>query len=144
MHAQMKERMDAEGLPYAPGERVINSRIAQEVGKWADQKGHPEIHELLYRAHHAEGIDISDPKALIAIAAKVGLDPAEAARVISERRMKAAIDEDWEKSTSVGVTGVPTFIAAGRAVVGAQPYEMLEKLAKLAGAKPNTAPTAKA
>jgi predicted DsbA family dithiol-disulfide isomerase len=34
----------------------------------------------------------------------------------------------------LGITGVPTFVADGRGVVGAQPYEALERLVVLAGA----------
>jgi predicted DsbA family dithiol-disulfide isomerase len=30
---------------------------------------------------------------------------------------------------------VPTFVAAGRGVVGAQPYELLERLVVMAGAE---------
>ena len=37
-----------------------------------------------------------------------------------------AVDEDWRKSHQYGVTGVPTFVASGHGVVGAQPYEALE------------------
>ena len=36
MHAQMKARMDAEGLPYGERTMTYNSRLAQELGKWAD------------------------------------------------------------------------------------------------------------
>ena len=32
MHAQMKARMDAEGLPYGERTRTYNSRLAQELG----------------------------------------------------------------------------------------------------------------
>jgi predicted DsbA family dithiol-disulfide isomerase len=134
MHRQMKARMSAEGLPYAPGDRLINSRLSQELGKWAEQQGKPEIHDLLYRAHHAEGIDISDPKSLVVIAQRVGLDAAEAEVVLSERRMKAAVDADWKRALEMGVTGVPTFVAGEQGVVGAQPYQVLEQLIRAAGA----------
>ena len=71
---------------------------------------------------------------LVEIAASVGL-PADAARTaIEQRTHKAAVDADWEKSRRHGVTGVPTFVAGNRVVVGAQPYEALEQLVKLARA----------
>ena len=35
LHAQMKARMDAEGLPYAERTMTYNSRLAQELGRWA-------------------------------------------------------------------------------------------------------------
>ncbi|MGH7348293.1 MAG: DsbA family protein, partial [Candidatus Rokuibacteriota bacterium] len=44
-------------------------------------------------------------------------------------------DADWAKSRQLGVTGVPTFVAGGYGVVGAQPYEMLEQLVAKAGAR---------
>jgi len=65
---------------------------------------------------------------LVQIAESVGLPGAEARQVLAERTFKAAVDADWQKSHEYGVTGVPTFVAAGRGVVGAQPYEVLEQL----------------
>ena len=62
------------------------------------------------------------------------LDPARqkafAARdVLEQRSFSEAVDaDDWEKSRQYGVTGVPTFVAGGYGVVGAQPYEALEQL----------------
>jgi predicted DsbA family dithiol-disulfide isomerase len=38
------------------------------------------------------------------------------------------VDADWAKSREYGVTGVPTFVAGGHSVVGAQPYEALVQL----------------
>jgi predicted DsbA family dithiol-disulfide isomerase len=38
------------------------------------------------------------------------------------------------------VTGVPTFVVQGRGVVGAQPYEILERLVVLAGAQQRDVP----
>ena len=54
--------------------------------------------------------------------------------VLESRSFKDAIDEDWEKSRNYGVTGVPTFVAGGYGVVGAQQYEALEQLLTQAGA----------
>ena len=64
----------------------------------------------------------------------VGLDAKEARRVLAESLFVEEVDSDWEKSRTYGVTGVPTFVAGGYGVVGAQPYEALEKLMKQAGA----------
>jgi predicted DsbA family dithiol-disulfide isomerase len=53
----------------------------------------------------------------------------------TERTYRRAVDDDWERARTIGVTAVPTFVAAGSAVVGAQPYEVLEQLIVTAGAK---------
>jgi predicted DsbA family dithiol-disulfide isomerase len=135
MHAQMKARMDAEGLPYGERTMTYNSRLAQELGKWADtQPGGEAIHDALFRAYFVEARDISRPEVLLEIVARVGL-PVDAAReVIEKRTFKAAVDEDWKLSRQIGVTGVPTFVAGRYGVVGAQPYEALEELVRKAGA----------
>jgi predicted DsbA family dithiol-disulfide isomerase len=134
LHAQMKARMDAEGLPYAERSMTYNSRLAQELGKWADtQPGGEAIHDALFRAYFAEGRDISQPVVLLDIAQKVGL-PVDAAREVLEKRtFKDAVDADWKLSREVGVTGVPTFVAGRQGVVGAQPYEALVQLVQQAG-----------
>jgi predicted DsbA family dithiol-disulfide isomerase len=133
LHAQMKGRMDAEGLPYAERSMTYNSRLAQELGKWAGtQPGGEAIHDALFRAYFAEGRDISQPAVLLEIAREVGL-PVEAAREVLEKRtFKDAVDADWKLSRQVGVTGVPTFVAGRQGVVGAQPYEALVQLVQQA------------
>lgn len=135
MYQEMKERMDAEGLPYEMRTHTYNSRLAQELGKWADtQPGGWAIHDALYRAYFVDRRNIGDPEVLVEIAEKVGLDGAGARKVLDERRFKDEVDRDWQKSASYGVTGVPTFVAARYGVVGAQPYEALVQLVEKAGA----------
>ena len=135
MHAQMKARMDAEGLPYGERSMTYNSRLAQELGKWADTRpGGEAIHDGLFRAYFVEARDISRPEVLLDIVKEVGL-PVEAAReVIEQRTFKDAVDADWKLSREYGITGVPTFVAGRYGVVGAQPYEALEALVKKARA----------
>lgn len=135
MYMRMKSLMDAEGLPYARRDRTYNSRLAQELGKWGENAGRPAIDDALYRAYFVDRMDIGAVDALVEVAERVGLPADEARRVLNERTFRAAVDKDWAHARALGVTGVPTFIADGRAVVGAQPYETLEQLVQLAGAK---------
>jgi predicted DsbA family dithiol-disulfide isomerase len=129
MQAQMRARMAAEGLPYGERKMTYNSRLAQELAKWADsQPGGDAIHDALFRAYFVDGRNIGDPAVLIDVAKHIGLDEAQAREVLDKRTHKAAVDEDWEKSGRYGVTGVPTFVVGNRGVVGAQPYETLEEL----------------
>ena len=129
MHARMKGLMDAEGLPYGRRTHTYNSRLAQELAKWADsQPGFGSIHEALYKAYFVDARNIGDPEVLIEIAKSIGL-PADAAReVLAKRTFKEAVDADWEKARRSGITGVPSFIAGNHKVVGAQPYEALAEL----------------
>jgi predicted DsbA family dithiol-disulfide isomerase len=133
MHAQMKARMDAEGLQYGERTMTYNSRLAQELGKWADtQPGGEAIHDALFRAYFVEARDISQPAVLLDIVAGVGLSVEGAREVLEKRTFQAAVDADWELSRRYGVTGVPTFVVGRYGVVGAQPYEALEGLVQKA------------
>jgi predicted DsbA family dithiol-disulfide isomerase len=138
-YRRMKGLMDAEGLPYGRRTHTYNSRLAQELGKWADtQPGGEAIHGALYRAYFVEARNIGDAHVLVEIAQSVGLPAEEARAVLDERRFKDAVDADWAKSHAYGVTGVPTFVAARYGVVGAQPYEALADLLEKAGAARRT------
>ena len=133
MHAQMKARMEAEGLPYGDRTMTYNSRLAQELGKWADtQPGGEAIHDALFRAYFVDARDISQPAVLLQIAQQVGLSVDGAREVLEKRTFKDAVDADWKLSREYGITGVPTFVAGRRGVVGAQPYETLEQLVQRA------------
>jgi predicted DsbA family dithiol-disulfide isomerase len=129
MQAQMRARMAAEGLPYGERKMTYNSRLAQELGKWADtQPGGRAIHDALFRAYFVEGKNIGDLPVLVELAERVGLSAAQAREVLEKRTFQSAVDADWAKARAYGVTGVPTFVAGGQGVVGAQPYEVLERL----------------
>jgi predicted DsbA family dithiol-disulfide isomerase len=133
---RMKAMMDEEGLPYSKRTHTYNSRLAQELGAWAEtQPGGEAIHDALYTAYFVDGKNVGDTDVLLEIVAAVGL-PVEAAReVLAQRSFEAVVDADWSKSHSYGVTGVPTFVAGGYGVVGAQPYEALEQLMREVGAQ---------
>jgi len=131
MHVQMKARMDAEGLPYGERTMTYNSRLAQELGKWADtQPGGEAIHDAFFRAYFVEARDISRPEVMLEIVKQVGLSVDAAREVLEKRTFKDAVDGDWKLSRQYGVTGVPTFVVGGQGVVGAQLYEVLEQLVR--------------
>jgi predicted DsbA family dithiol-disulfide isomerase len=135
MYVRMKGLMNEEGLPYGRRTHTYNSRLAQELGKWADtQPGGEALHDALYKAYFVDARNIGDPEILVEIAQSVGLPAEEARAVLADRRFKDAVDADWAKSHQYGVTGVPTFVAGRYGVVGAQPYETLEQLLEKAGA----------
>ena len=135
-HEQMKARMAAEGLPYGERTMTYNSRLAQELGKWADtQPGGEAIHDAFFRAYFVEARDISDTDVMLDIVKSAGLSVDAAREVLDKRTFKDAVDEDWKLSRQYGITGVPTFVVDNRGVVGAQPYETLEQLVKKGASK---------
>jgi len=135
VYARMKGLMDAEGLAYSRRDRTYNSRLAQELGKWGESRVGDAIHTAFYRACHVDGRNLAERSVLLDVVGQVGLDVKEAEAVLTERTFRAAIDADWRRAREMGVTGVPTFVAGQSGVVGAQPYEVLERLVQAAGAR---------
>ncbi len=133
MLGRLRQVADELGLPVRERTRVYNSRRATELGKWAEAQGRGDaFHDAVFRAYFAEGRNISEVAVLREICASLGLDPDEAERVVAEGTCRGEVDADWDYSRRLGVTAVPTFLAGGRAVVGAQPYEALERLIQVA------------
>jgi predicted DsbA family dithiol-disulfide isomerase len=134
--ARMKQLMAAEGLPYGERTMTYNSRLAQELAKWAESiPGGSAIHGALFRAYFVDGVNIALVDNLVAIADGIGLNADQARETIMDSRMSDAVDRDWQRSHELGVTGVPTFVVGDRGVVGFQPYEALERLLVEAGAE---------
>jgi predicted DsbA family dithiol-disulfide isomerase len=135
----MKGLMDAEGLPYERRSHTYNSRLAQELAKWADsQPGGEKLHEALYKAYFVEGRNLGDPQVLIGIAQRAGLSSEGARDVLALRTFKAAVDADWQRAGKLGITGVPSFVVGGYKLVGAHPYDVLAERLRAAGAQPKT------
>ena len=132
----MKALMDGEGLPYSRRTHTYNSRLAQELAKWADSKpGFDKIHEALYKAYFVDGRNLADKKVLLDVAQSAGLPVEEAELILDNGVFKDAVDSDWQKARRYGITGVPTFVVNGSKVVGAQPYEVLAQQLRAAGAE---------
>lgn len=131
MRQRMKALMAEAGLEYGDRTHTYNSRLAQELGKWADtQAGGNAIHDVLYRAYFVDNTNLSDVDALVSIAKSVGLDSALAREVLETRSFKNAVDADWQRAYEAGITGVPTFASNDLVVVGCQPYDVLERFVK--------------
>jgi predicted DsbA family dithiol-disulfide isomerase len=135
----MKMNMDQEGLPYnAERNMSYNSRLAQELSKWAESKGKAdEIHAALFRAYFVDVKNIGKVEPLVEIAEQVGLPADEATDALASRIFKDAVDSDWHRCATIGVNAVPTFLAGRYLMVGAQPYEELERLVQHAAKSPD-------
>lgn len=128
---RMKGLMAEAGLPYGDRTHTYNSRLAQELGKWADSIERGEaVHDLLYQAYFVGGKNIGDIDELINIAEKAGLPAIAARQVLENREFESQVDEDWRYSRELGITGVPTFFSNSMVLVGCQPYEILERFTK--------------
>jgi predicted DsbA family dithiol-disulfide isomerase len=137
MYNRMKALMESEGLPYSRRTHTYNSRLAQELAKWADTMQDADgIHGALYRAYFVDLRNIGDPSVLAEVARSVGLPAEPVHDVLLNRTFKEAVDADWEKARRYGITGVPSFVAGTYKLVGAHPYDTLAQLLTAAGAQP--------
>ena len=126
--ARQKRAAAELGLPMGARTKTYNSRLATELGKWAEAKGKGDaFHSAVFRAYYVDGINIAKTGSLIALAEGVGLPGPEAAEVLDSRAFREAVDADWDLARRLGISAVPTFVLDGWAVVGAQPYETLER-----------------
>ena len=95
-YQRMKGLMDEEGLEYGRRTHTYNSRLAQELGAWADTQENGEaLHTALYRAYFVDGKNIGDVDALLEIVAATGLSVDAAREVLETRSFKDAVDADW-------------------------------------------------
>jgi predicted DsbA family dithiol-disulfide isomerase len=139
MRERLQQAADEAGLSFGDRLKTFNSRLAQELGKWAESndRGDP-FHHAVFKAFFAEGTNIAKIPALIDIAASVGLAREGAEAVLVKRTFKAEVDEDWSLSRKNGITAVPTFVMHKDRLIGAQPYEMLEGLMEANAVKRRT------
>jgi predicted DsbA family dithiol-disulfide isomerase len=132
--------MANEGLPFGERTRVYNSRLAQELAKWAEtQTNDKGLMRGIYEAYFVDQRNISDVDVLLDVVGKCGLPMDEAREVLESRSFRDAVDRDWAESRAVGVTSVPTFVTGRVGVMGAQPYAVLEQLVTQAGARKRSA-----
>ena len=126
MLARLKQIARELELPFGDREMTFNSRLAQELGKWAEQMGKGDaFHDAVFRAYFAEGRNIADVNILADIAGAVGLDAKKAHDMIGARVFREAVDIDWARAYESGVTAVPTFLMNGQTLVGAQTFNAL-------------------
>jgi len=124
------------GLALGDRKMTYNSRLAQEVGLWAQTKGHGhQFHMEAFKAYFVEGKNIAEKDVVLGLIEQSGLDPREGEKIIETREFSDAVDSDWKLSRAKGVTAVPSFFIGLDRLVGAQPYEALEKLIIKYGAK---------
>lgn len=137
MHDRMRALTAAADLPYEP-ERALraNTRDAHRVIWLAGREGVQDaVVDRLFRAYHAEGLDIGAAETLAALAAEAGLPADRVRAMLAADEGAAEVAEDLARARQMGISGVPFFLFEGAwAVSGAQPTEVFgEALREVAG-----------
>ena len=77
--ARLRKAAEEAGLPLGDRQKTYNSRLAQELGKWAEEKGRgEEFHHAVFRAYFVDGINIARIEELVSLAKMAGLSGPEA------------------------------------------------------------------
>jgi predicted DsbA family dithiol-disulfide isomerase len=129
MMAGLKATAAKLGLALGDRKMTYNSRLAQELGLWAQTKGRGHrFHMEAFKAYFVKGENIAEKQVLMNLVELSGLDGKQGLKVIETREFSGAVDRDWELSRQKGVTAVPSFFFGPDRIVGAQSYEVLERL----------------
>ena len=132
MIGELQKTAQSLRLPFNARPKTFNSRLAQELGLWAEDQGRgDEFHMAAFHAYFADGINLEKTPELLTIAENAGLDTKESEQVLSNRSYKQKVDLDWADSRFKAVTAVPTFIMGQHKLTGAQSYQVLEELVNL-------------
>jgi predicted DsbA family dithiol-disulfide isomerase len=129
VYAPVRAAGEAESILFAFDRirRSPNTFNAHRLIRWAGEAGlQEEMVERLFRLYFLEGGDLTDLAVLTQAATQAGMEQVLVERLLAGDADKAEVRTEIEDYQRMGVTGVPTFIIAGRyAVVGAQPAEVL-------------------
>lgn len=103
------------------------SHCANEEGKFW------EYHDTLYSHWTGENNGWASSDNLLEFAKQVGLDEASFKECMSDERYTAVIEQSNSDARTLGITGTPAFFVIGSdntvtKIVGAQPYEVFEKI----------------
>jgi predicted DsbA family dithiol-disulfide isomerase len=131
---QFAARFGVTGIVHP--ERLPNTRRVLAMAEFARSEGKlEEFRKAGMEAHWRGGNSLETDDDLRAIAESVGLDPTAALAGADSVEYQAEVDRKLAEAAEHGVTGIPTFFIGDEAVVGCQPYEVLEAAAERAGAK---------
>jgi len=134
--ARMKRIANDLGLPWGERKMTYNSRLAQELGKWAETRGKGDrFHDAVFRAYFVDGKNIAKTDVLLGLVKASGLPEDKAREALQTRAFKASVDSDWALVDEMGITSVPTFAIDRQTLVGAEPYEALEQFVLRCGIK---------
>lgn len=86
------------------------------------------IEEALFKAYFMEGKNIDSKTELIEIAVSIGLNAAEAEKVLDEKQFSEQVEFDAYEAQQIGVRGVPFFVFNRKyGISGAQPLEVFTR-----------------
>lgn len=123
----LTQQAKAVGLDYQMDRTIqTNTFDAHRLTHFAAKYGkHIEMTERLLKAHFVDALHVGDRETLVNLAVEVGLERAEAERVLDSGDYEKEVRADQLEAQQLGVRGVPYFVLNRKyAISGAQPSEV--------------------
>lgn len=127
MNDDVAGQAEAVGLTYYFDSMIItNTFDAHRLAHFAAQYGKMnEMTERLLKAYFTDCKHIGDHETLAALAAEIGLDKNEAAKMLAGDQYTKEVRADEQEAVNLGIRGVPFFVINNKyAISGAQPSEV--------------------
>jgi 2-hydroxychromene-2-carboxylate isomerase len=119
------------GVEYRmPSVFPISTVSAARAFYWLEAKDPQRAKDLakaLYRAYFVEDVDISGAEETIKVAAKLGLDAAQARAGINDQAVKDRLRAEVDKAIGVGAFGSPYIVVDGEPFWGSDRLEQVDK-----------------
>ncbi len=131
--AQTSEMIRARGaelgFTFGHRDRIYNTFDAHRLLHWAGQQGRQrDLKMALFDAYFTEGDNPGSHDVLVRAAGQVGLDTAEAARILASDSYAAEVREREQFFQRQGISSVPAIIVNQRHLIsGGQPPEVFEQ-----------------
>ncbi len=128
MQTRLEKAAEEAGLPLGRRTMTYNSRLAHELGKWAETQGKgDDYHNAVFRAFFVENHNIGSEAVLLDLAEAVGLPAKEAEAVTRNRPFGDAVDADWSRSLKVDPEYIPSLMIGDGLLVNPQKYALFEQ-----------------
>lgn len=125
----LEQKAASLGLAFANRTTISDTRLAQELFKWAETEGKGEaFHDAIFKAYFVEGLNIAQQSVLLDVAQAAGLSRENARSVLERRSFSHAVDEDWKMCEEREIMIAPTYIINEKRLAGSQPYHRLASL----------------
>jgi protein-disulfide isomerase len=110
----------------ALGDESLHAALAARAAH--EQARFWEYHDLLFEAQDHPNSGTFTRERLRGLAGELDLDVREFDGSLDARRGAAAVEADFVSGQQRGVTGTPTIVVNGRAIVGAQPLAVYQQV----------------
>ena len=128
--SQMIRARSAElGFSFGQRDRIYNTFDAHRLLHWAEEQGlQRDLKMALFDAYFTEGDNPGSHEVLLRVAGQVGLDTAEAARILASDTYAAEVREREQFFQRQGISSVPAIIINQRHLIsGGQSPEVFEQ-----------------